>query len=73
MVASQVVLYFDQPEDALRFTLAASLVMSDDGSASAQEALAKIASEISKASRITTACELAPVARVSEQLQEQCA
>jgi len=51
MAANQVVLYFEKPEDALRFTLAASSVISDDGSAHDAE---KVAQEISKASRITT-------------------
>jgi hypothetical protein len=54
MAASQVVLYFDKQEDALLFTLAASSVMSADGPARTNEALAKIAAEICKASRIRT-------------------
>jgi hypothetical protein len=54
MAASQVILYFDKPEDALQFTLAASSVMSADNQARRDEALNKIAYEISKASRITT-------------------
>jgi hypothetical protein len=53
MAASQVVLYFDKQEDALRFTLAASSVMSDEELPRHNEAAAKIASEICKASRIT--------------------
>ena len=55
MEASQVVLYFDRPEDALRFTMAASSLMSDDDSVSAQEA---VATGIVKATRITTQCTL---------------
>jgi hypothetical protein len=55
MAASQVVLYFDKQEDALRFTLAASTVMSADGLAPrSNDPLTKIAREIRKASRITT-------------------
>jgi hypothetical protein len=54
MAASQVVLYFDKPEDALLFTLAASSVLAAEEPASRSEALAKIAEEIRKASRITT-------------------
>lgn len=33
MAANQVVLYFEKPEDALLFTLAASSVMSAEGAA----------------------------------------
>ncbi len=54
MAASQVVLYFDKQEDALLFTLAASSVMSAEGPARGSEAVAKVAMEICKASRITT-------------------
>src|SRR5437667_7980121 len=54
MAASQVVLYFDRQEDALLFTLAASSVISAEASGRADEALAKIAKEICKASRIKT-------------------
>jgi hypothetical protein len=60
MAASQVVLYFDKQEDALLFTLAASSVMSADGAARTNEALAKIAAEICKASRIKTQGVLEP-------------
>jgi hypothetical protein len=60
MAASQVVLYFDKPEDALLFTLAASSMISDDGPARANEALVKVAAEIRKASRITTEGVLEP-------------
>lgn len=54
MAANQVVLYFDKQEDALLFTLAASSVMSPDGSVHSSDAVVKVAEEICKASRITT-------------------
>ena len=54
MAANQVVLYFDTQQDALHFTLAASSVMSAEGSAHSNEAAARVAEEICKASRITT-------------------
>ena len=54
MAANQVVLYFEKPEDALLFTLAASSVMSADASAHNSKAAVRVAQEISKASRITT-------------------
>ncbi|MCU1296236.1 MAG: hypothetical protein JWO91_514 [Acidobacteriaceae bacterium] len=54
MAASQVVLYFDKQEDALLFTLAASSVIAAEEPAGRNQALAKIAEEIRKASRITT-------------------
>jgi hypothetical protein len=54
MSANQVVLYFDNQEDALLFTLAASSVMSGEGPVHRSEAVVKVAAEISKASRITT-------------------
>jgi hypothetical protein len=53
MAANQVVLYFDTQEDALLFTLAASSIMSAEGPV--HNAMAKVAEEIYKASRITTA------------------
>jgi hypothetical protein len=52
MAANQVVLYFDKQEDALLFTLAASSVMSE-GAVTRSDAVAKVAKEICKASRIT--------------------
>jgi hypothetical protein len=55
MAANQVVLYFDKQEDALLFTLAASSVMSAEGPVRSSKAVAKVAEEISKARRITTA------------------
>ena len=54
MAANQVVLYFDKQEDALLFTLAASSVMSAEGSVSRSKAAGRVAEEICKASRITT-------------------
>ncbi|PYX90709.1 MAG: hypothetical protein DMG68_00795 [Acidobacteria bacterium] len=53
MAASQVVLYFDKQQDALLFTLAASLIMSAEGSVHSSDAMTKVAKEICKASRIT--------------------
>jgi hypothetical protein len=53
MAANQVVVYFDKEEDALRFTLAASSVLSADNSEETNVALASVGEEISKASRIT--------------------
>lgn len=53
MAANQVVLYFDRQEDALRFTLAASSVMSAEGTLNSNRAAIKAAEEICKASRIT--------------------
>jgi hypothetical protein len=54
MAASQVVLYFDKQEDALRFTLAASSVMSSSELPRHEEVVVKVAHEICKATRITT-------------------
>ena len=54
MAANEVVLYFDKQEDAVLFTLAASSVMSAEGPVHSSVAAAKVAEEISKASRITT-------------------
>jgi hypothetical protein len=54
MALNQVVLYFDKPQDALLFTLAASDVMSLEGPVHNSKAVAKVAKEICKASRITT-------------------
>jgi hypothetical protein len=52
MAANQVVLYFDNQEDALHFTLAASSVIAADDT-QINDAV-KIAQKICKASRITT-------------------
>jgi hypothetical protein len=54
MSANQVVLYFNTQEDAVLFTLAASSVMSADGTVPKSKAAVKVAEEICKASRITT-------------------
>jgi hypothetical protein len=54
MAASQVVLYFETQEDAVLFALAASSAMSAEGPTRTKEAGVKIATEICKASRITT-------------------
>jgi hypothetical protein len=54
MSMNHVVLYFEEQEDALRFTVAASSVMSADGRAPSNDAGLKFAKEISKASRIRT-------------------
>ena len=54
MATKQVVLYFEKPEDALLFTLAASSVMSTEGSINSSKAAVRVAQEICKASRITT-------------------
>jgi hypothetical protein len=53
MSANQVVLYFDNQEDALLFALAASSIMSAEGPVHRSEVLVKVAAEICKASRIT--------------------
>ncbi len=58
MAASQVVLYFDKQEDALKFTLAASSVISDG--APLRETALKVAKEVCKATRITTEGSLDP-------------
>ena len=54
MAANQVVLFFDKPEDALLFTLAASSVMSAEELVHNSKAAVRVAQEICKASRITT-------------------
>jgi len=51
MSSSQVVLYFDKPEDAVRFTVAASSVLSADEPGNA-EAIAQVAQEFGKVNRI---------------------
>jgi hypothetical protein len=58
MAASQVVLYFDRQEDAVQFTLAASSVIADG--APMREAALKVAKEVCKATRITTAGSVDP-------------
>jgi len=61
MAANQVILYFENQEDAVLFTLAASSVLSEDGRVCSREDLLKVGKEIGKASRIATrgAVELA--------------
>ncbi len=54
MAMNQVVLYFEKPEDALLFTVAASSIMSDEGTLPSRTAGDQMALEIAKASRITT-------------------
>jgi len=54
MATNQVVLYFDKQEDALLFTVAASLLMSGEGTLPGRDAGLQMALEISKATRITT-------------------
>ena len=53
MAANQVVLYFDRQEDAVRFTLAASSIMSAEDLVQSSDAMTKVAKEICKAKRIT--------------------
>ena len=55
MAVNQVILYFDNQQDAVLFTLAASSVMSAEEPADSSNAAVKVAEEICKASRITTA------------------
>jgi hypothetical protein len=54
MAVNQVVFYFDKPQDAVLFTIAASAVMSSEGSVRGSKEMTKVAKEICKASRITT-------------------
>ena len=54
MATNQVVLYFDKQEDALLFTVAASSLMSGEGTLPERDAGFLMALEISKATRITT-------------------
>jgi hypothetical protein len=54
MVANQVVLFFDKPEDAVLFTLAASSLMSAESPVHSSKAAVRVAAEICKASRIKT-------------------
>ena len=50
MVTTQVILYFDTPADALRFTLAASSALAGDGRKS--EDVAELGREIKRVTRI---------------------
>jgi hypothetical protein len=54
MAANQVALSFEKPEDALLFTLAASSVVSAEGSIHTSKAAVRVAEEICTASRVTT-------------------
>ena len=53
MAGNQVVFYFDEQEDAVLFTVAASSVRSAEEPVHSSDAVAKVAEEICKASRIT--------------------
>jgi len=74
MAANQVVLYFENQNDALRFTLAASSVISAND-VQINDAVVKVAQEICKASRITTEGALSLCSSVSDSPQpaKQCA
>jgi len=54
MALSRVVLYFEEQEEALRFTLAASSAMSPEPSVLNGDAAKKLAAGICKATRVTT-------------------
>ena len=54
MAANHVVLFFDKPEDAVLFTLAASSLMSAEGPVHSSKAAVRVAEKICKASRIKT-------------------
>ena len=57
---NEVTLYFERPEDALRFTVALSSVIFNDQSARSREDTSKLAREIAKISRVTTRGVLKP-------------
>ncbi len=71
MAATQVVLYFDRQEDAVLFTLAASSAIGADEPVRASEAMEKIAREIRKVSRITTAGALDPASDLQDGLDPE--
>ena len=50
MAANHVVLFFDKPEDAVLFTLAASSLMSAESPVHSSKAAVRVAAEICKAS-----------------------
>jgi hypothetical protein len=54
MAANQVVISFDNQEDALLFTLAASSLVSAEGPVHSSKEAARVAEEVSKARRIKT-------------------
>jgi hypothetical protein len=64
MSSNKVVLYFDKPEDAIRFTVAASSILSSDNPA-AQIAMGEFAQQFSKVSRIRIEQEESPEAHPS--------
>ena len=64
MSSNKVVLYFDKPEDAIRFTVVASSILASDDPAS-QNAMADFAQQFSKASRIRIEQEGSPEAHSS--------
>lgn len=71
MAASRVVLYFEKPEDAVQFTVAASSMISADEQEAG--ALAKVGMEISKASRIMTGDKIGDDAPGSLEVDGRCA
>ena len=54
MAVNQVVLYFDEQQDAVLFAVAASAIMSSNREVNSSKAAVKVAKEICKAGRITT-------------------
>jgi hypothetical protein len=52
MAAKQVILYFENPSDALRFTLAASSAITGEGQAPMSAARGDVSHEIKRATRI---------------------
>jgi hypothetical protein len=52
MAAKQVIVYFETPTDALRFTLAASSAITGEGRAPTSAARGDISHEIRRATRI---------------------
>jgi hypothetical protein len=66
---NEVTLYFEQPEDALRFTVALSSVIFNDQSARSREDTSKLAREIAKISRVTTRGVLKPASSTKSLIQ----
>ena len=56
MAANQVVLYFEKPEDALLFTLAASSVMSAEGPVHSSKAAVRVAQNLQSQSNHDGGC-----------------
>ena len=73
MATGRVVVYFERQEDAVQFTLAASSVISADGTVRTNEAVEKVALQISKASRIRTEGTLAIHEEAASRPETQCA